>query len=131
LLPLPLLLLPSTEPEFALWLEAIASGGSYQQLADALTAMAGELNAVRGSTLQLVERFFRCGFGLCMDVWADWLQWVGLLSQVISCGTDNSQRLWCAPSAGHVWPCVEHTQQEQLHSQTQHVGQCYKGELRG
>ncbi|KAF6261333.1 hypothetical protein COO60DRAFT_1636916 [Scenedesmus sp. NREL 46B-D3] len=48
-----------TEPEFALWLEAIANGGSYQQLADALTAMAGELNAVRSSTLQLVERFFR------------------------------------------------------------------------
>jgi hypothetical protein len=50
----------AAEPEFALWLEAIANGGSYEQLADALAAMAGELNAVRGSTLQLVERFFKC-----------------------------------------------------------------------
>ncbi|WIA12316.1 hypothetical protein OEZ85_012372 [Tetradesmus obliquus] len=48
-----------TEPEFALWLEAIANGGSYSQLADALAAMAGELNAVRGSTLALVEHFFK------------------------------------------------------------------------
>jgi hypothetical protein len=52
----------ASEPEFALWLEAIANGGSYEQLADALTAMAGELNAVRSSTLQLVERFFKCVF---------------------------------------------------------------------
>jgi hypothetical protein len=55
----------ASEPEFALWLEAIANGGSYAQLAHALAAMAAELNAVRGSTLQLVEGFFRCVVSVC------------------------------------------------------------------
>lgn len=47
------------ESEFALWLEAIANGGSYQQLAAALTAAAAELNELRDTTVDLVAQFFR------------------------------------------------------------------------
>lgn len=47
------------ESEFALWLEAIAAGGSYQQLSEALRLLAHELNHLKPKTLELVARFFR------------------------------------------------------------------------
>ncbi|KAF8071299.1 hypothetical protein HT031_001382 [Scenedesmus sp. PABB004] len=47
-----------TESEFALWLEAIARGGSYEQLEEALAATAAELNELRPATLALIARFF-------------------------------------------------------------------------
>lgn len=47
-----------TEAEFALWLEAIAAGGTYEQLREALQLMAHELNQLKPRTLALVQRFF-------------------------------------------------------------------------
>lgn len=46
------------ESEFALLLEAIAAGGSYQQLKEALQLMSHELNHLKPRTLALVQRFF-------------------------------------------------------------------------
>lgn len=48
----------TTESEFALWLEAIAAGGTYEQLVEALQIIAGELNELKPTTLALVQRFF-------------------------------------------------------------------------
>jgi hypothetical protein len=56
------------ESEYALWLEAIANGGSYGQLARCLARAAGDLNQLRPSTLDLVQRFFTCVSGRCKDV---------------------------------------------------------------
>lgn len=54
---LPPVTLPA-ESEFALWLEAIAAGGSYEQLVEALQLMAQELNQLKPRTMALVQRFF-------------------------------------------------------------------------
>ena len=47
------------ESEYGLLLEAVANGGSYQQLEGILTAVAGDLNELRESTVDMVARFFR------------------------------------------------------------------------
>jgi hypothetical protein len=46
------------ESEYALWLEAIANGGSYAQLESCLGQLAGDLNQLRPTTLALVQAFF-------------------------------------------------------------------------
>ena len=47
------------EGELSLWLEAVARGGTYEQLADALACAGGELNALRTTTVTAVQQFFR------------------------------------------------------------------------
>jgi hypothetical protein len=42
----------------ALWLEAIAAGGSYSQLSQALSYASHKLGALRPTTLALVQAFF-------------------------------------------------------------------------
>jgi hypothetical protein len=46
------------EAEFALWLEAIAAGGTYEQLCRVLRMVGYELNHLKPRTLALVQRFF-------------------------------------------------------------------------
>lgn len=46
------------EAEFALWLEAIAAGGTYEQLCRVLRMLGYELNHLKPRTLALVQRFF-------------------------------------------------------------------------
>lgn len=53
------------ESEYALWLEAVANGGSYAQLSELLALLAGELNELRHTSLDLVARFFRCARRAC------------------------------------------------------------------
>jgi len=49
----------TTEAEYALVLEAIARGGTYEQFADILMRMRSDLNQLRSSTLEVIQRFFR------------------------------------------------------------------------
>lgn len=48
----------AAESEFALWVESIAAGGSYDQMCEALRLMGHELNHLKPRTLGLVARFF-------------------------------------------------------------------------
>lgn len=48
----------AAECEFALWLEAIAVGGSYAQMSEVLHMVSQELNQLAPKTLALVQRFF-------------------------------------------------------------------------
>lgn len=107
------------ECEFALWLEAIANGGSYQQLTAALTAAAGELNELRPTTIQQVEKFFqsdRAAAALGELGKSDWQQqwvmpdeqglvqeaggWVGVRGEHIVCG--GGCTVWGCLQLGYV-----------------------------
>jgi hypothetical protein len=46
------------EAEFALWLEAVAAGGTYEHMYRVLRMLGYELNHLKPRTLALVQRFF-------------------------------------------------------------------------